>query len=373
MTHIAEMSAQDLLSPFAEAMQATLQQPQWHGEGNVLRHTMMVEQALAASEEFKILPAAVRFILRAAALMHDIGKIRTTRVTDGVIEAPRHALVGSMMAREYLWTALGLSGTAERMQAREAIANLIRFHGVPLHMLDNDDAALRLHRVASVSAVCPDFSWENLLMLAQADIEGRISDDREDLLYRIDLCRELALEEDCLRECYPFPDLFTRRRYLQSGGVWKDQLLHDTSWGEVILMCGLPGTGKDTWIRTHHPDLPMVSLDAIRLKYRILPTKDQGRVALIAREEAKDLLRKRQPFVWNATNITSDMRRQLVNLFETYGARVRIVYLETDWQTLHERNLNREAQVPPDVISGMLSRLSPPLPSEARTVEWHAV
>ena len=138
-------------------------------------------------------------------------------------------------------------------------------------------------------------------------------------------------------------------------------------------MCGLPGTGKDTWIRTHHPDLPMVSLDAIRLKYRISPTKDQGRVALIAREEAKELLRKRQPFVWNATNITSDMRRQLVNLFETYGARVRIVYLETDWQTLHERNLNREAQVPPDVISGMLSRLSPPLPSEARAVEWHAV
>ena len=373
MNPLAGIDSGQLLSPFSEDMRSTPQQPEWHGEGDVLSHTLMVVKALSVSGKFKTLPETDRQILLAAAYLHDIGKIRTTQEINGVIEAPRHALTGAQMTREYLWKDLGMCGSSEKLMAREAIVNLIRFHGLPLHVLDQQEPSLRLHRVSSISAVDPYFSLESLLMLARADITGRIAADRDELLYQIDLCEELALEEGCLRGCYPFPDLLTRRRYLNSGEIWKDQHLHDDSWGEVILMCGLPGTGKDTWIRSHYPELPMVSLDEIRLKNKIPPTKDQGIVGNIAREQAKELLRGHQPFVWNATNITRDMRGQIVNLFETYGARVRIVYLETDWKTLHERNLNREAQVPPSVIDRMLSRLSPPLPTEAHSVEWLCV
>ena len=53
-----------------------------------------------------------------------------------------------------------------------------------------------------------------------------------------------------------------------------------------------------------------------------------------------------EPFVWSATNITTQMRESLISLFETYHARVRIVYLETDWQTQLERNRSRKAVVP---------------------------
>ena len=42
--------------------------------------------------------------------------------------------------------------------------------------------------------------------------------------------------------------------------MWKAQELYDDTWGEVILMCGLPGTGKDHWIRSHCPSLPTVWL-----------------------------------------------------------------------------------------------------------------
>ena len=31
-------------------------------------------------------------------------------------------------------------------------------------------------------------------------------------------------------------------------------------------MSGLPGAGKDTWVRTNLPDWPAVSLDAVRVR-----------------------------------------------------------------------------------------------------------
>ena len=97
-------------------------------------------------------------------------------------------------------------------------------------------------------------------------------------------------------------------------------------------MCGLPGTGKDTWIREHYPGLPVVSLDEIRREMKISPAESQGPVAAEARERARAYLRARQPFVWNATSLTPELRRKNTELFEAYKASVRIVFLETGWK-----------------------------------------
>ena len=91
----------------------------------------------------------------------------------------------------------------------------------------------------------------------------------------------------------------------------------------------VPGNASRCWIRDNIEQL-----------------LEQGLVANLAREQAKDYLRKHQPFVRNTTNITTQMRESLVSLFETYHAHVRIVYLETDWQELFNRNRSRIAVVP---------------------------
>ena len=91
-----------------------------------------------------------------------------------------------------------------------------------------------------------------------------------------------------------------------------------------------------------------------------------------AREQARGYLRARQPFVWNATSLTV-LRDQQVALFEQYHARVRIVFLETDWRENLRRNADREAAVPEAVISRMLDRLEPPERWEARNVRWICV
>lgn len=353
-----------------ERMGQTPQPARWHGEGNVYIHTQMVVEALESLPDYQSLPEVQRNILYAAALLHDIGKIATTKEIASEIEAPHHAPVGSRMARELLWLNHGLCGEKEARQIREAVCLLIRYHSIPPHIIDADDGAWRFHRIASNSLLAPNFSLKLLCILAKADMTGRICDDKQEMLDRISLCEELAREEGCFEGCYGFPSDYTRRAYLGGRDVWKMQSLHDDTWGEVIMMSALPGTGKDTWIRRNIPDMPMISLDEIRKELKVSPTDNQGAVANAARERAKVLLRQHQPFVWNATNLTSQMRDSLVALFETYHARVRIVYLETDWQTHLAQNSGREDAVPTTVLRDMLAKLTLPEAFEATTVEW---
>lgn len=363
----------DVLRHFEERMRQTPQSAVWHAEGDVYAHTMMVVEALHGLPEYSLLNEREKHILTLAAMLHDIGKIPTTQMVDGNWASPHHAPTGSRMAREVLWKEYGMCGDDELMKAREAICLLIRYHSFPPHAIDMMDARLRLHRIASNGLLVPDFSIRLLCILCKADILGRKCDDRQQMLEQIALCEELAREEGCLDGCHPFRTDVVRRAFLSGQDVWKEQDLYDDSWGEVILMSGLPGTGKDTWIHKNHPDLPMISLDDIRREHKISPKAEQGFVANMAREQAKEYLRRHQPFIWNATNITTQMRESLVSLFETYKARVRIVYLETSWSNQYQRNSQREHIVPNDVLENMLSKLVLPEVHEARAVEWRSV
>lgn len=362
-----------VLRPFEERIRQTSQSPVWHGEGDVYTHTLMVVDALKNLSDFQQLTDVQKHILTIAALLHDVGKIPTTMQIDGEWKAPHHAPTGSRMAREVLWKEYGMCGDEELMKIREAICLLIRYHSFPPHAIDMDDVRLCLHKIASNSLLSPYFTIRMLCILCKADMLGRKCNDQQQMLELIALCEELAKEEDCLDGCYPFKTDVIRRAYLSGHDVWKEQELYDESWGEVIMLSGLPGTGKDTWTNTYLPDVPMISLDNIRREHRISPKAEQGFVANIAREQAKEYLRKHQPFVWNATNITTQMRKSLISLFETYRARVRIVYLETFWNNQLLRNNQREYAVPNNVVANMLGKLVLPEAHEARTVEWLSV
>ena len=359
-----------VLVGFEAAMRQTLQPPEFHAEGDVYVHTMMAVEALESMPEYSALSLMQQHIIRLALLLHDIGKIKTTTSVGGQWQAPHHSSTGSRMARELLWKECGLCGDKELMQVREAICLLIRYHSFPPHAIDMGDCALRLHKIASNGLLAPDFSIRMLCILCKADMLGRICSDQQKMLEQITLCETMAQDEGCYDGCFPFKSDAVRRAYLCGQDVWKEQELYDDSLSEVVLMSGLPGTGKDTWISHNLPDIPMISLDDIRRELKISPKAEQGYVAHLARERAKEYLRRHQPFVWNATDITTQMRESLISLFETYRARVRIVYLETDWNSLQARNNIREDAVPLKAIDNMLSKLALPEAFEARKVEW---
>ena len=59
-------------------MAAVPQDPEWHGEGDVLTHTKMVADALFRLPEYQALDAQAQHILFASALLHDVEKRSTT-------------------------------------------------------------------------------------------------------------------------------------------------------------------------------------------------------------------------------------------------------------------------------------------------------
>lgn len=138
----------------------------------------------------------------------------------------------------------------------------------------------------------------------------------------------------------------------------------------VIMLSGLPASGKDTLIARQYPDMDVVSLDDIRKETGISPVGDQSEVVRIAKERAADLLKEGKPFVWNATSLNKRLRKQQRDLFRDLGARTKIVYLETDFNQLLERNKKREATVPQDAIERMLNIIDPPHYWEGDEVEW---
>ena len=370
---ILQATPEELLGGLAGEMEETPQNTRWHGEGSVLEHTRLVTKAMTESPAFLEADTRTQQILYLAAVFHDIGKIRATRREDGQWVSPGHARAGAEMARRILWREFGLCGTPEKQRIRETVCHLIRYHSLPPYAIDNEDGKLRLVRAAANGAIIPSFTARLLCTLSEADALGRICNDKEDMLERIALCAELAKEAGCYDGPYPFPTEHTAYACLAGKNVSPQYPIYDDTWGEVILLSGLPGTGKDTWIKSSCPDLPMVSLDGIREELRIPPSQNQRRVAEAARERAKELLRKKQGFVWNATNILPSIRKQQIGLFAAYGASVRVVYLETGWEEQLRRNAARPDAVPEAAISGMLEKLTPPERFEAHRVEWQCV
>lgn len=361
------------IGPWLSQMARTRQDPVFHGEGDVLTHTKLVCRALVETEPFRTLDQDSRQAVFLAALLHDAGKITRTRLEDGRWTSPSHSAAGAAMVREFLWLHCGWCGTPRWQSLRETVCALIRWHSLPPHAVYEADGVLRLFRAAASGELLPGFSIELLCLLARADAMGRVCTDQRELLEAVELCRVLAAEQGCLTGPRAFPSRHTAFSYFSGKLEQPEYELYDNTWGEVVLMTGLPGTGKDTWIGRHCPELPVISLDAIRSELGISPTQPQKPVAAEAEARARALLRQRQPFVWNATNVTADLRRRLVGLFTGYHAAVRIVYLETEWEEELRRNEDRPAVVPRQVILRMLSRLTPPEPFEAHRVEWHCV
>ena len=364
------------LAFFAEPMSRTAQNPEFHTEGDVWTHTKMVCEGLVKQGSFLALNEQQQQAVFLAALLHDVGKIPTTRWEDGCWTSPNHTLVGSKMARQFLWQEWGLGGTPEKQQLRETVCNLIRYHSFPPHAIDDDNGRRKLLAVAANGKNCPLLTLELLCVLCEADARGRIcrqAQKRTDMLEQVQLCREFALENGCCTGPFPFPSEHTGYAYLSGKQIAPEVELYDDTWTEVILMAGLPGTGKDTWVQDHYSHLPMISLDEIRQEMKISPAESQNKVAEAAKERAKEFLRKKQPFVFNATNLSPLVRLKQLRLFDQYHASTKIVYLETEWTEQLRRNNNRPDAVPEEAICRMMRELVPPEVKEAHRVNWHCV
>ena len=344
--------------PWVRALEACPQDAIHHAEGNVWIHTRMVLETLVEMPAFQALEAEAQRAVYVACLMHDIAKPMTTRTEDdGRVTAKGHSRAGELQARRILWE-LGAP-----FALREQVCGLIRYHQIPFYLIERDDAQ-RVAAEVSVAARC-----DLLALVAEADIRGRICADMPRIVDQIELFREFCRDEGCFSDQRRFASDHTRVVYFRSEGRVPDVEVWDDTRSEIVMMSGLPGAGKDTTIRQRFGDLPVVSLDALRDTMDIDPDENQGQVVQAAREQARELLRRGERFVWNATNLNRQRRAPILSLAGDYGARIRIVYVESPAATLFAQNKAREASVPEKVIRRMTERWEVPLLSEGHVVE----
>lgn len=346
-------------------MHGVAQDPYHHAEGDVAIHTRMVLSALESQPAWQALDPQQQELLWAAALLHDVEKRSTTRTDEhGRISSPGHARKGELTARHILY-----SEVVTPFALREQIASLVRLHGLPLWMMERPSPERQL--LAAAMRV----DTRLLATLARADMAGRHCEDKQEMLDRIDLFELFCQEQQCWGEARAFSSANSRWHYLTHPESAPDFEPWIKEGFEVILLSALPGMGKDSYIREHCQGMATVSLDDIRRQHGVSPgdSSATGRIVQQAKEEARVLLRRKTPFVWNATNITRQLRTQLISLFTAYGAQVKIVYLEVPWQQWKKQNANREHAVPENVLQRMAAKLEVPQPDEAHSVEYRVV
>ena len=187
----------DKLFPELQTLVGVPQEPEWHPEGDVDVHTMMV--ADEARKLIDDLPYEKKVTVMLAAVAHDFGKPPTTKFFDGRWRSHSHDEAGVEPTISFL-DRLGLY-TINGFDVREQVIQLVRYHLKPGEFYKanakqaiGDGAFRRLAR-----KVEPDL----LYRVAKADSLGRYPDgDRTKMIFGseaqewfIERVRDLKIEE----------------------------------------------------------------------------------------------------------------------------------------------------------------------------------
>ena len=336
--------------PWAKAMADCKQDAQWHAEGDVWTHTKMVCDQLAQLEEWGTLEEVDQRALLLTSLFHDAAKPLTTILDPetGRIRSPKHAVKGEHLVR----------GVLRDMECplgeRERICALVRYHGRPAFVTQRDSTVCEVVRLSWLS--------ENrlLYLFALADTRGRETDSNSRPEDNLHYFKMLASENKCFDARYPFATDHARLEYFRQVEPNLHYVPHDDFSCTVTMMCGLPGSGKDTWLAKQRSELPVVSLDNIRKEMRIDPTDDQGKVIQVAMERCRQHLRDGISFAFNATNVVRQTRNRWTGLFSDYKAQIELVYLEPPMRLLLKQNRERTKPVPESVIKKLAAKTEPP-------------
>lgn len=123
---------------------------------------------------------------------------------------------------------------------------------------------------------------------------------------------------------------------------------------EIVLMCGVPGSGKSTW-RADNLDATHVVVSKDRMPSSARKQARQVR-------EIRAAIAEGRPVVVDNTNITRAERAPLLALAAELGVPCRAVVVTVPLEVARERNARRvgRAQVPDGIVRQMASRWEVP-------------
>ena len=216
--------------PELEALVGVVQERQWHPEGDVWTHTLMVLDEAARLRAGDDDDLALMF----GALCHDLGKPATTSRIGGQIRSPGHSEAGVAPTRAFL----GRLRASNELVTR--VCALVEHHLAPALFIKSGATAKGYRRLAR-KLQAASVSTELVARVARADHLGRTT---EDALARnfpagdrfLEQARALLVEHDAPRDAVMgrhliarglepgphFADLLERCRDLQYEHGWDD-------------------------------------------------------------------------------------------------------------------------------------------------------
>lgn len=196
------VGAVEALFPELQVLMGCPQEPEWHPEGDVWVHTLMVVDEAARLARLDSLPEREHLLTVLAALCHDFGKPATTEVSDGRIRSRDHESQGEGPTRTFC-ARLGIPADDV-----ELVVGLVRDHLKPFMLWKerdtiSDAAIRRLALRVPVPLLC---------RVATADHFGRTTPDalrREDPAgpWLLQKARDLAVSDGAPRPLLQGRDL----------------------------------------------------------------------------------------------------------------------------------------------------------------------
>ena len=386
------------------------QNPKWHSEGNVLKHSKLVckhaiKEVLLMSKkedrEHDIYNIAMRsdefetcylepslfnvaLTLLTAALFHDIGKgVTTFKGKDGNWHAYNHENEGEKITRLLLWN--------ERVKFREDVCALVKYHMLPLSIFERKNY---LEEIIRVSYNIP--SWSLLLMLKRSDLEGSLQKD-EILKQRdrimLDEIESITKEIGCY-EGKKIKSAFFKNRIPNSQKYMDSQYKKPLN---IIVMIGIPGAGKDTFINEkliqdkksdvesisvinidrcentnntinvlRKKDVAVISRDTIRYelgyckegKKVVLDRKKEENVSKEFKNKLFDAASEGKTIILNNVNLKKEYRVEFARLLSNYDLHITYIYVEaSDFQKNVER---REGEIDAETLKNIIKKFEWP-------------
>lgn len=143
---------------------------------------------------------------------------------------------------------------------------------------------------------------------------------------------------------------------------------------KLILMCGVPGSGKSTWIQNNKSEADLwVSRDKIRFN-KLKEGDDyfayEDEVFEQFLEEITLGLEMDKTVFADATHLNRKSRAKVLNRVHKFADEVEAIVMDVDLETAIERNNNRTglALVPPSAIGNMYRHLDKPQLREGKFV-----